>query len=120
MKILFIILGSISLGLGILGIFLPMLPTTPFLLLAASLYFRSSKKLYNKLINHPTLGTYIVNFREKNAIPLKVKIISISLMWISLLNCMYFVTDSWLVRLILLLIGIGVTIHITRYKTLDD
>ena len=118
MKILFIILGSISLCLGILGIFLPMLPTTPFLLLSASLYFRSSKRLYDKLINHPTLGPYIVNFREKNAIPLKVKIISISMMWLSLLYCIIFVTENLVLRLILGLIGIGVTIHITRYKTL--
>ena len=81
MKTLYIALGTLSLALGILGIFLPLLPTTPFLLLTAALYFKSSPRLYNWLLNHKHLGPYIRNFRENKAIPLRAKIISISLMW---------------------------------------
>ena len=73
MKTICIILGTISLGLGILGIFLPLLPTTPFLLLTAALYFKGSPRLYQWLLNHKYFGTYIRNFRENKAIPLLVK-----------------------------------------------
>ena len=78
MKILLTILGLISLGLGILGIFLPVLPTTPLLLLSAFLFLRSNRKLYEWLMNHPKLGPYISNFLHHKTIPLKIKIISIS------------------------------------------
>ena len=81
MKTICIILGTISLGLGILGIFLPLLPTTPFLLLTAALYFKGSPRLYQWLLNHKYFGTYIRNFRENKAIPLRAKIISLLLMW---------------------------------------
>ena len=84
MKYLLIILGSICLALGVIGIFLPLLPTTPFLLLSAALYFRSSEKLYQWLIRQKYLGTYIRNFREHRAIPLRAKIISIAMIWITL------------------------------------
>lgn len=89
MKTLYIALGTLSLALGILGIFLPLLPTTPFLLLTAALYFKSSPRLYNWLLNHKHLGPYIRNFRENKAIPLRAKIISISLMWITMLYCVF-------------------------------
>ena len=69
MKTLYIVLGSISLALGILGIFLPLLPTTPFLLLTAALYFKGSPRLYNWLLNHRHFGPYIRNFRENKAMP---------------------------------------------------
>ena len=76
MKVICIILGSLSLGLGIAGIFLPLLPTTPFLLLTAALYFRGSPRLYDWLLRQKRLGPYIRNFREHKAIPLHAKITS--------------------------------------------
>ncbi|WP_373830933.1 YbaN family protein, partial [Bacteroides heparinolyticus] len=85
MKTAYIILGTISLVLGFIGIFLPLLPTTPFLLLTAALYFRGSPRLYQWLLNHKYLGTYIRNFRENKAIPLRAKIYSLLLMWGSVL-----------------------------------
>lgn len=118
MKILFVIFGIISLALGVLGIFLPLLPTTPFLLLSATLFARSSDKLYNWLINHKRLGEYIRSFREDKAIPLKVKVISISTMWIVILISVFTVAlEKWWLQLILLCTAIGVTIHILSYKT---
>ena len=73
MKTLLSFLGIVSLALGIAGIFLPLLPTTPFLLLSAWLFVRSSPRLYAWLTNHPRLGPYIRNFRENRAIPLRVE-----------------------------------------------
>lgn len=118
MKYVLAVLGSVALILGIIGIFLPLLPTTPFLLLAAALYFRSSQRLYDWLLNHPQLGVYIKNFREHRAIPLRVKVISVSLVWITLLNCALFVSDTWWLSLFFVLLAIAISAHILRYKTL--
>ncbi len=118
MKYLLAFLGTIALALGIIGIFLPLLPTTPFLLLAAALYFRSSRRLYDWLLRHPRLGTYIRNFRENKAIPLRVKIVSVTLLWGTLLYCTLFIArDMWL-KAAFLLLATAITIHILRYKTL--
>ena len=118
MKYLLIILGSISLALGVIGIFLPVLPTTPFLLLSATLYVRSSEKLYQWLINQKYLGTYIRNFREHHAIPLRAKTLSISMIWITLTYCAIAISNIIWIKLIFIALAIGVTIHILSYKTL--
>ena len=112
-----IIAGSFFVGLGILGIFLPLLPTTPFLLLAAACYIRSSKRLYNWLINNKCLGNYIKNYREGKGVPLRTKILSISLLWLTIGYSVVFVVHIILVRVILILIAIGVTIHILSIRT---
>lgn len=118
MKILYTILGTISLVLGIIGIFLPLLPTTPFLLLTAALFFRSSPRLYNWLIRQKYLGLYIRNFREHKAIPLHAKITSISLIWISLGYCALYVAPYSWTRILFFIIAAGTTWHILSYKTL--
>ena len=118
MKTLYIVLGSISLALGILGIFLPLLPTTPFLLLTAALYFKGSPRLYNWLLNHRHFGPYIRNFRENKAIPLRAKIISLVLMWGTMLYCIFFLIPFIWVKILLGLIAAGVTYHILSFKTL--
>lgn len=111
-------LGTLFLGLGILGIFLPLLPTTPFLLLAAACYVRSSKRFYHWLLNNKWFGSYIKNYKEKKRIPLKAKIFSISLLWITILASAIFATDVIYVRIILFVIAFGVTVHILSLRTL--
>lgn len=118
MKALLTILGLISLGLGILGIFLPILPTTPLLLLAAALFLRSHKGLYDWLLNHPRLGPYIRNFMEHKSIPLKIKILSVSMVWITLLCCAIFVAEHWALRTFFILLAAAISVHILSYKTL--
>ena len=117
-KIAFIICGSIAIGLGILGILLPLLPTTPFLLLGAACYLRSSNKLYQWLINNKWLGSYIKNYYEGNGITLKTKIVSISLLWMSISYTALFLIEILLVKILLLFIAIGVTKHLLSLKTL--
>lgn len=114
---LLIVAGTLSLSLGVLGIVLPLLPTTPFLLLAATCYFHGSERLYHWLMNHPRLGGYIRAFREERAIPLRVKVISVSLVWITLLYCVFFVTELLWLRIFLLSLAAGISCHILSYKT---
>ena len=118
MRIFLTIIGLISLGLGILGAFLPVLPTTPFLLLSATLFLKSNKRLYNWLMNHPRLGPYIRNFLEHKAIPLRVKIVAVSLVWITLIYCAVGVAEYWALRVMFIVIAIAVSVHILSYKTL--
>lgn len=118
MRYILTILGLISLGLGILGAFLPVLPTTPLLLLSAALFLRGNRRLYDWLMNHPKLGVYISNFMKHKAIPLRVKVVAVSMLWITLLYCAIWVAGHWALRLFFILIAIGVTIHILSYKTL--
>lgn len=112
------VLGSVALALGVAGIFLPLLPTTPFLLLAAALYFRSSPQLYEWLLSHKHLGPYIRNFRENKAIPLRVKIVSVSLVWVTLLYCAFFVADCLWMCMLFVGLAVGISAHILNYKTL--
>lgn len=118
MRYILTVLGLISLGLGILGAFLPVLPTTPLLLLSAALFLRGNRRLYDWLMNHPRLGVYISNFMKHKAIPLRVKVVAVSMLWITLLYCAIWVAGHWAFRLFFILIAIGVTIHILSYKTL--
>jgi uncharacterized membrane protein YbaN (DUF454 family) len=118
MKYLYILLGSVALGLGVVGAFLPLLPTTPFLLLAAALYFRGSPRLYEWLLSHKHLGPYIRNFRENKAIPFRVKVVSVAMVWITLLYCAFCVAQGMLLSLFFLLLALAITIHILHYKTL--
>ena len=117
-KPLLIAAGSVFVGLGILGIILPVLPTTPFLLLAAACYARSSQRFYCWLLNNRWFGTYIDNYRRKKGMPLKVKLLTVSLMWLTLTLSLVFAVQSLTLRLILIVLALGVSIHILRIKTL--
>ncbi len=116
-RVVLIIAGTIFVGLGVLGIFLPLLPTTPFLLLAAACYARSSERFYNWLLNNKWFGRYIKNYREGKGIPLKVKVLSISLLWITIIFSAAFIVHNVFIRVILIIIAIGVTIHIRSIRT---
>lgn len=118
MKTLYILLGSISLILGIIGIFVPLLPTTPFLLLTAALYFKASPRLYAWLLNQKHLGPYIRNYRENKAIPLRAKIVSLVLMWSTMTYCIFFLIPLIWIKIGLFCVGAGVTYHILSFKTL--
>lgn len=112
-----IFIGCLSLFLGLLGIALPLLPTTPFLLLSATCYFHGSDKLYHWLMAHPTLGPYIHSFREEKAIPLRVKVVSVTMVWVTLLYCIFFVVNSLWIKLLLLFLAIAISWHILSYAT---
>lgn len=110
------ILGTMFLLVGMLGVVLPLLPATPFLLLASACYVRGSETLYRWLMNNKYLGPYITNIRDKRGMPIKAKIITITVLWVSLLFSMYRL-DSLLLDLTLFIVGIGVTTLILKLKT---
>ena len=97
-------------GLGILGIFVPGLPTTSFLLLTAYLWARSSEKLYNKLLNNKYLGPYILEFRRNKGMTLKQKIYANSMMWTMIGISTYFLIENRTVDYIVIGVGIIGTI----------
>jgi uncharacterized membrane protein YbaN (DUF454 family) len=115
---LLIVAGTICVGLGVLGIFLPLLPTTPFLLLAAACYGSSSRRFFRWLLNNKWFGSYLRDYHEKKGIPLRVKVWAVSLLWVTILFCAAIVVDNLLVRIALILIAGGVTIHVLRIRTL--
>ena len=117
-KWLLITAGSICVVLGTLGIFLPLLPTTPFLLLAAAAYIRSSRRFYDWLLSNRLFGTYIRDYREGRGVPLGTKIVALALLWITIGYSFFYVTSNWIVRTILIVIVIGVTVHLVTLKTL--
>jgi len=116
-KYLLIFLGSISLALGFIGIIIPVLPTTPFLLLTALCYLRSSERLYNWLIGHKVLGPYLYTYLTYRAITLKTKIGALVFLWLTLLISIALI-NILPVRIFLLLVGAGVSTHLLTLKTL--
>ena len=108
--------GTVLVGIGILGIFLPLLPTTVFFLMAAWCYARSSKKFYDWLHYNKVFGKYLKNYREGNGITVSGKISIIVVLWGGILYSI-FVTQSHIIQLLLLAIAIGVTIHIIVIPT---
>ncbi len=119
-KPLLIIAGTLFVGLGVIGIFLPVLPTTPFLLLAAACYARSSRRFYCWLLNNRWFGAYIKNYRQKKGMPLKIKILTVVLLWSTILVSVIFAVQSLAVRVILIIIAFGVSVHILSIKTLKE
>ncbi|MGB9938089.1 MAG: YbaN family protein [Methanobacterium sp.] len=108
--ILFI--GFFSLGLGIVGVFLPLLPTTPFLLLSVVCFARSSKKAHKNLLENKWFGPYIKNYMGGKGIPLREKILLITLLWITICFSSLFLIPNTNIKFLLLVIAMVVTLHI--------
>lgn len=114
MKIFLNLVGCVAVALGILGIFLPLLPTTPFLLLASACFARGSTRLHHWLLTNRVFGNYLRDYENGKGIPLRGKIWTLIFMWASLAYSMWRV-DKLGLQIMLLLIGGCVTIYLTRY-----
>jgi uncharacterized membrane protein YbaN (DUF454 family) len=110
--------GILAVGLGVVGIFIPVLPTTPFLLLAAGCFMRSSEQLYTWLIHHKWFGETIRHYREYRAIPLQAKVISLLLLWTVIGTTIIFAVTLWWVRALLVVVAVSVSLHLIHIKTL--
>jgi hypothetical protein len=114
---LLIACGTVCIALGVFGVFLPVLPTTPFLLLAAVCYARGSRRFYDRLIANRWCGEYIRNYREGRGIPAAQKALMIVLLWLTIGSTACFAVSLWWVRLLLIAIAAGVTVHLLLIKT---
>ena len=108
--------GTLCTGLGIIGVFVPILPTTPFLLLAAACYMRSSERFYQWLINNRIFGAYVRNYIEGRGMPVRIKIFTILLLWLAIGLSITFGVQNTIIRIVLICIAIGVTAHIVLIK----
>jgi uncharacterized membrane protein YbaN (DUF454 family) len=113
-------IGIISVGLGTAGVFLPLLPTTPFLLLAAACFIRSSDRLYQWLIHNRWFGSYIRNYQEHRALPLRAKVTALILLWATMTYSVFFLVTIKALWVFLLLIATLVTVYLLRLKTMPD
>lgn len=118
-RLLLLFVGWLSLILGFIGAFLPILPTTPFLLLASACFMRSSPRINDWMLSNRLFGEYLRDFQEDRGIPKTAKIKAISVLWISLAISAYFMPVPW-ARWFLLIPGIGVTTYLLRYKTREE
>lgn len=117
-RALLIGVGSISLAFGVVGIFVPLLPTTPFLLLAAACYARSSDRLYRWLLGQPSLGPIIVEWRRSRSLPPGVKVRALVVVAITFAVSIILV-DALVVRLMLLGIAAILAIFLYRIPTAE-
>ena len=113
MKIVLTVIGIVAIALGVIGIFVPLLPTTPFLLLAAACFARSSKGMHDWLMNHRLFGDYLRNYEQGRGIPVRAKLLALVMMWSSLAYAAWRYESTWL-RVLIVIVGAGVSIYLLR------
>ena len=116
-RFVLIALGTFCLGLGVAGVFVPGLPTTPFLLLAAALYVRSSERMYTWLLKHKVFGKFIRDFRESRSISLRSKVISIGTMWAMILLSILLFIQNLAVEVVISALGVVGTVVLLLIPT---
>ncbi|MGB7209986.1 MAG: YbaN family protein [Pyrinomonadaceae bacterium] len=116
-KAVLIFLGTVCVGLGLLGMFLPLMPTTVFLLMAAYCYSKSSEKFHNWLMTNRLFGKYISDYKSGKGISVRQKITTIAVLWASIGFSIWFVAGSFWPTLCLAGVVIGVTLHLVLLRT---
>jgi uncharacterized membrane protein YbaN (DUF454 family) len=116
-KGLFVVAGSIFLALGCVGIVLPILPTTPFLLLSAACYYKGSERMHRWMLNNRWFGNYLKNYKEGKGLSLKAKVLTLALLWIVISYSALFVVNVLIIQVILFAIAVGVSLHIVTLPT---
>jgi len=114
---LYFVGGTVFLVLGGVGIILPILPTTPFLLLSLACYYQSSQRMHHWMLTNKWFGSYLRNYVEGKGLSLKAKLFTISLLWILIVYSAFFVMKIIIVQIVLFIIAIGVSIHLIKLPT---
>lgn len=111
--------GTVCVALGLVGLFLPVLPTTPFMLLAAACYARASRRFYHWLLSNRTFGPMIHEWRKHHSIPYRTKIVAIALMLATLtISVVFFVKAAWL-KALLAAMGLALAVWMYRLPSRD-
>lgn len=116
-KYFYLVSGFLLVIIGVIGIFLPVLPTTIFLILASACFIKSSPKANDWLRNHKILGQYIKNYQDGSGLTVKSKLFNLIFLWSMILLSAFLFTESLIIKLVLIAIAVGVTIHILMIKT---
>jgi uncharacterized membrane protein YbaN (DUF454 family) len=116
-KLAYLISGFVFVFLGVLGAFLPLLPTTIFLILASACFMKSSPRANAWLKNNKLLGSYLRNYQDKTGLTIASKITHIAVLWIGILISAYLLTDKTAIQVLLFMIAVGVTVHLVMIKT---
>lgn len=112
--------GTMFVGLGFAGIILPLVPTTPLLLLAAACYARGSTRFYNWLLNHRWFGPYIQNYRSGAGIPVRVKVTALFLLWATIGVAALFTVKLLWIRVVLVALAAGISLYLLSLPTLQS
>jgi uncharacterized membrane protein YbaN (DUF454 family) len=115
-RLLWNIAGTVSLAVGVVGTVVPVLPTTPFLLIAAACYLRGSKRMYDWMVENRYVGSYLRDYVEGRGVSLRAKAVSVAVLWALILFSALFVTDSEIIRVVLLVVAAAVTVHLLTLK----
>ncbi len=123
-KALWLSVGLVCVGLGAIGMVLPILPTTPFLLAAAACFCKSSTRMYDWLLGNRWFGEYIRNYKEGRGLPIRTKITALTVMWVTIGISTVFLLNRLLppqlvlpMQIVMIAIAVGVSIHILRLPT---
>lgn len=114
------LVGAVSLVLGVIGIFLPLLPTTPFVLLSAACWMRASPRLHRWLRGHPRFGPMVVGWERQHALPLRLKLLALVTMNASIIASVILMPPRPWLQALLLLIAVSVSIYLLRLPTLGS
>lgn len=117
LRAILILIGGLAVALGILGIFLPLVPTTPLLLLAAACFARASRRCYLWLLNNRLLGPYIREWRQHRSLSRRAKVTLLALLWGSFILTSCFALSHPLGKALVFVIPIGITVFVLRVPT---
>jgi len=119
MRGVYIVVGTIALVIGAIGLFLPVIPTTPLLILAAACYYRGSDRLHNWILSSRWFGETIKNYQEGRGLTRDTKVRAISMMWAMILISAWFFVSNLFIRVAIICVAIGVTVYLARLPTLE-
>ncbi|MFN2239757.1 MAG: YbaN family protein [Thermoanaerobaculia bacterium] len=116
-RALYVVLGLLCVGVGVLGMVLPLVPTTPLLLLAAFFFARSSDRFYNWLLSNRWFGRIIRDYRDGRGLTMRDKVVTIAVLWLTVAPSVVFLLPVWWGRALMVGIATGVTIYLWRLPT---
>ena len=119
MRSIYIIVGTIALVIGAIGLFLPVIPTTPLVILAAACYYRGSNRLHNWILSSRWFGETVKNYQEGRGLTRDTKVRAISMMWAMILISAWFFVSNLFVRVAIICVAIGVTVYLIKLPTLE-